>query len=253
MSIPNLQVLERFETWKSFNESLLPFMSFKYASNPNAEFFQNRKNEHDQAFKNLTNLEKDAKNETCKRQLELKRLNKIENKLLPWFDKQEHNYKIRMYIFIRKKIKKMKYKYLNGCIAFLKEKVILASQMKTLFSKQIAPKECLVSIFPEFFSLEYDQKLLLKISALQNLKTKMYNEINIFPKPLWINNFPQFFKDMIEEGKKKIDKELFYLMVSQLILMEINLPSIIKMLFKFQKTHGQCYFSHHQKKCLKFL
>ena len=63
MSIPNLQVLERFETWKSFNESLLPFMSFKYASNPNAEFFQNRKNEHDQAFKNLTNLEKDAKNE----------------------------------------------------------------------------------------------------------------------------------------------------------------------------------------------
>lgn len=211
----DMKYMEPFERWKSSNFELLPFMSFRYLLNPTSdknkikEDLNRRKDTHKSITENLQNFKISLQAKLHNYQVDVA----IELRGFPkpdlYFDDKKDNLDVRKILYISQKLQKMIQKYSNGYIEFLTQKLNYADDI-LVFLKKIVPPQCVISVFPEFFSLSYENNIIEKFYQLRNLRQRLFEHLSNRPKPVWISSFATFFSNLIKEANKFTDPELFY-------------------------------------------
>lgn len=206
---------EQFERWKSNNFELLPFMSFRYILNPTSdklkirEDLKRRDEIHSRISKELHNFKISIQAKLHDFQIDIN----IEMRGFPipdlFFEKKQNNFEARKIKFISKKLQKMIRKYSNGYIEFLTQK-IKYTDIILVFLKKLVPSECVISVFPEFFSLDFERNAIQKFYLLRDFRQKLFESLSNVEKPVWISCFSDFFSNLIKEANEKTDPELFY-------------------------------------------
>lgn len=233
---PSLKAIAKLEQWKFNNEDVLPYMSFRFPQHPQESqeeirnFYKNRSSAHEQIVNQLIHIKKNIHTEFAKILSKMKFEIRLFPKFSRIFEDQSSNFEARKLLYLNKKLKKMVGQYYEGLQPYINEKLRYSEMMTSLFSQNIVPKECIVSVYPEFFNLDYQTKLLFKIQLINAFGKNMVVKLASVPKPLWINDFHSFFFKLIDEGLQILNDELFYFQ---------SLPGEVSLTRYFFATHSR--------------
>lgn len=206
---------KEFERWKKNNYEILPFMSFRYLLNPTSdktrikEDLKRREETHKCIAEKLYNLKNEIQSKLHDFQIDVS----IELRGYPipdlFFDEKSDNFDVRKILYISQKLQKMIQKYSISYLEFLSQKLKYADII-LVFLKKIVPPECVISVFPEFFILDFENHAISKFYLLRKLRQKIFERLSNTPKPIWTSNFSNFFQNLVDEANKITDPELFY-------------------------------------------
>lgn len=207
-----------FREWKDNNPSLVDHIQIQYPIGTLTNFqvrlfYKKRQGVHQREISTLDEYRK-------KCQLIIKKMNKNINendaKILKFkvkdliYDRQIDNLAILKLAFLKRKIIVLKNK-MSKLINDIKTKLKDIALLMQLFCSEIIPSNCILSISNRFFiDFNIDKKGKTKLDKLVQAKSQMKERISKLEKPMWIDHFEDFFKNILEKGTQQIDHNFFY-------------------------------------------